>query len=89
MTVLPPRQLTVEVLQNPAAVNCRGNPRQLTADVFSATNPAEAPSSISIFFPNLSKKPNQINSIKSQVSNYNAINLHFSCYKCFYFLGFE
>ena len=78
-------------------VNYLNVPRQLIIEFYwiwvSATNLAETLSSIIILI--LPKKIQislknptksyQIYSKKSQVSNHKAINLHFSCYKCFFF----
>jgi len=83
-------------MKKPAAVNYRGKPQQLTTDVFllQIWQKLSHPLLFSFYqnFPNfsqnLSKKPNQsyqIYSTKSQVSHHKAINLHFSCYKCFFF----
>jgi len=87
-----PAAVNCRGMKEPAAVNCRWFLRQLTPDaiLLQIWQKLSHPLLLS-FYPkisnlsqNLSKKPNQIYSTKSQVSNHNAINLHFSCYKCFF-----
>jgi len=85
-----PSAVNCRGIEEPTTVNCRGFLRQLTADTILIQIQAEALShplllSISQKFSNLSQNLNQIYSTKSQVSNHSAINLHFSCYKCFSF----
>jgi len=79
-----PTAVNYRIIKEPAAVNYRCDPTTNLAEALSSIIILILPKKIQISLK-ISKKSNQIFSTKSQVSNHNAINLHFSCYKCFFF----
>ena len=89
-----PSKVNCRGMKKPAAVNCRGKlSSAVNCRCVSATNLAEAPSSIiTLILSKFSKlslknstKSYQIYPTKSQVSHHKAINLHFSCYNFIFF----